>query len=279
MSSYRSRGVDRHAAEQLLTGAPVATEEALRLAAVLRTVTAPAHAEELAGEQAALAAFRDAAALDSVPAAPRPSMLKSALARLLTVKALILVAAAGSAGIVLAATGGALPGPWSEPPADPPSVQHSPSTSVLTSVPTSVPSSVPTSASVSIAPTGQPSDAGRPAGAGNAPAPSMAGLCRAYTAQVNNGPGKALDNPAFDALVAAAGGQENVPEYCAGVVTDQPHGKPSDLPTPAGPGNTGDPPGSRPATPPGQAHAPVSPVHGAAPAVPPSGARTPSPGG
>jgi len=265
MSSYRSRGVDRHAAEQLLAGAPAATDAPGPLAAALHAASAPAHPEELAGEQAALAAFRDAADLDPVPAPPRPSMLKSALAKLLTVKALIIVAAAGSAGIVLAATGGALPGPWSGTPADPPSVQRSTSTSV------------PVSASV--IPTGQPSDGGRSADAGSDPAPSMVGLCRAYTAEVNKSPGKALDNPAFGALVTAAGGAENVPAYCAGVAADQPHGKPSDLPTPASPGNTGDPPGSRPAPPPGRTQTPVSPANGAAPAVPPSGARTPSPGG
>ena len=208
-------------------------------------------------------------------------MLKSALAKLLTVKALIIVAAAGSTGIVLAATDGALPGPWSGTPAGPPSVQRSTSTPTLTSVPVPVPvcrcrcrRRRPTS----VIPTGQPSDAGRSADAGSAPAPSMTGLCRAYTAQVDKSPGKALDNPAFGALVTAAGGAANVPAYCADVVADKPHGKPSDLPT-TSPGNTGDPPGSGPATPPGRPQAPVSPALGAVPAVPPSGARTPSPGG
>jgi len=279
MSSYRSRGVDRHAAEQLLAGAPVAIDAAGQLAAVLRAAAAPAHPEELAGEQAALAAFRDAAVLDPVPVPPRPSMLKRALAKLLTVKALIIMAAAGSTGIVFGATGGALPGPWSGTPADSPSVQRSTSSPALTS--TSVP------VTTLVIPTGQPSDAGRSADAGSDPAPSMVELCRAYTAQVNKNPGKALDNPAFGALVTAAGGAEKVPAYCAGVAADQPHGKPSDHPTPTSPGNTGDPPGSSPVTPPGSSpatlpgrtQAPVNPAQGVAPAVPSSGARMPSPGG
>jgi hypothetical protein len=255
MSSYRSRGVDRHAAEQLLAGAPGP------LAALLRAAAAPAHQEELAGEQAALVAFRDAAALDPVPVSRRPSLLRTALAKILTVKGLIIVAAAGSTGIVLAAAG-ALPGPWADTPADPPSVRSS--ASVL--------------APSSVTPTGRSSDAGRPTGAGNDPAPSMAGLCRAYAAQVGASPGKAMDNPAFGALVTAAGGVENVPAYCSDVTADQPHGKPNDQPPRTSTGKARDPSDSGPATP-GRTQAPVSPAPGAAHVVPPSGARTPSQGG
>lgn len=260
MSSHRARRVDRRAAEQLLAGARSADAEPLT--SILRTAAAPAHPKELDGEPAALAAFRAAAALDPAPEHRRPSKLRSALTRLLTVKAVLALALVGSTGVVLAARGGAVPVPWSDKPAEPPAVtrSHAPVTT-----------------------TTRPSDTGRPGDQGNAPAPSelpgLAGLCQAYLAQVNQSPGKATDNPAFTALVTAAGGAENVPEFCADLAAEQPRGRPSDLPTPTSPGNSDDQPGSRPATPPSRAQSPVSPAPGTTTAVSPSGARTPSRGG
>ncbi|MPZ80901.1 MAG: hypothetical protein GEV28_11090 [Actinophytocola sp.] len=266
MSSYRSRGVDRHAAERLLAGEPAAVDAARPLAAVLRVAAAPAYPEELTGERAALTAFRDAAQLDHVPEPRRPSMIKSTLAKILTVKVAAILAAASTTGVVLAATSGALPTPWTETPADPPAVA----------------SSKPAEAT----PSGRPSDAGKPADPGGDPSPSMVGLCKAYEAKVGTSPGKALDSPAFTALVEAANGAENVPEYCDAVAAaaddpaaEHPDGKPTDLPTPTDPGNghAGDPPSSRPQTPSSRAHAPVSPATGTPTAVPPDGA-TPAPG-
>jgi hypothetical protein len=46
----------------------------------------------------------------------------------------------------------------------------------------------------------------------------MVGLCTAYQAAVADNPGTALDNPAFTALIAAAGGKDNVAAYCATVL-------------------------------------------------------------
>jgi hypothetical protein len=87
------------------------------LDAVLRAATAPGHPEELAGEHKAAAAFRVAVA------APRR---RSLLARVLTVKALVVGAVATSTGVVLATAGGVLPILRPEPappaPADPPAV-------------------------------------------------------------------------------------------------------------------------------------------------------------
>lgn len=80
------------------------------LTGVLRAATAPAHPAELAGEQEALAAFRVA------QSAPRRSLL----ARILTVKAVIIAAAAVSTGVVVAATGLPWPHTESRPPADSP---------------------------------------------------------------------------------------------------------------------------------------------------------------
>lgn len=112
MTSHRARAAEELQAVADPTG---------RLGAVLRAATAPAHADELAGEGAAMAAYRAAATL----VAPRPSRFRRAMAKFLTVKAVIVVTVVGSTGVVVAATGGVLPGPWSAPgppPAEQPSV-------------------------------------------------------------------------------------------------------------------------------------------------------------
>jgi hypothetical protein len=75
----------------------------------------------------------------------------------------------------------------------------------------------------------------------SSPSPSLRGLCQAYTAHVGSSPGKALDSPAFSALITAAGGKDKVAAFCAGMLSAQPGnrptahpgGKPSSLPTPA----------------------------------------------
>ena len=266
MSSHRAPDIDRRAAEHLLAGRP-AGHATRPLAAALRAAAAPAHPEELSGERAAMTAFA-AAHLDPVPEPRRPSVLKSTLAKILTVKAaVILAAAAGTGGVVLASTSGVLPAPWTDSPADPPAVttpQH--------------PSS------------GKPADAGKPDQQDKAPSPSMAGLCNAYEAKVKENPGKALESPAFTALITAAGGKDGVDEYCDAVAAGKepghsgdPHGKPSDHPKPDHPENgsgngngSGGKPDDHPAAPSGRAHTPdSSPEIGDPTAVPPSGVPTP----
>ena len=61
------------------------------------------------------------------------------------------------------------------------------------------------------------------------PSPSLVGLCKAYEAKVgSNAHGKALDSPAFQALVKAAGGKDKVTAYCTDLL-----GKPKDKDTAA----------------------------------------------
>lgn len=80
------------------------------------------------------------------------------------------------------------------------------------------------------------------------PSPSLRGLCQAYTAHAADNPGKALDNPAFSALISAAGGKANVSGFCATKLAAKPGnaptthstGKPSSMPTTA---NTAHPSG------------------------------------
>lgn len=99
------------------------------LEAVLRAATVPWHPDELAGEHAAVAAFRAAA-----DAAPRRRLLK----RVLTVKALVIGAVATSAGVVLTTASAVLPILGPEP--VPPTVPASPPSVSEASVPTGSPS-------------------------------------------------------------------------------------------------------------------------------------------
>lgn len=75
------------------------------------------------------------------------------------------------------------------------------------------------------------------------PSPALHGLCHAYAAGAGNNPGKALDNPAFSALITAAGGRDKVTSYCATVVESS---KPGHSPAHSNSGsaghNTGKPP-------------------------------------
>jgi hypothetical protein len=53
------------------------------------------------------------------------------------------------------------------------------------------------------------------------PSPSLVGLCRAYHAGAGDNPGKALENPAFRALIDAAGGKDKVTAYCTTLLANQ----------------------------------------------------------
>jgi hypothetical protein len=157
-------------------------------------------------------------------------MIKSVLvAKLLTLKAAaVAVVAVSAGGVALAASTGVLPNPLApeNPGQSAPGPDHS-------------------------------------NGSNATPSPSMVGLCTAYLAGAGADHGQALENPAFTALVTAAGGADGVDAFCEelGVTapgsdrgegpTDHPSGKPTDvgpseLPTPSHP--TG-PPTPLPATP------------------------------
>ena len=108
MSTRQPRKIRRNAAEQLLGGpaGPGAGPE--QLARVLAAAAAPGRESELAGEEAAVAAFR-AHHLVPVTASRRGQMIKSPLAKLLTAKVLaVCVAVFATGGVALAASDGAL---------------------------------------------------------------------------------------------------------------------------------------------------------------------------
>jgi hypothetical protein len=187
MSTQHRRRIYPEAAERLLADA-AATPQQERVALLLAEMRAPAHKEELAGETAALAAYR-AATLGPVRQPRRRSMLKTALAKLLTVKAAAaaVVAITATGGVALAASTGVLPNPVSDrgAPAAKPSAHA----------------------------TGKPSTAGAEKAGSAAPSPSLVGLCQAYAGAGDN-KGKALESPAFQALIKAAGSKDDVADYC-----------------------------------------------------------------
>jgi hypothetical protein len=130
-------------------------------------------------------------------------MLKTALLKLLTLKAgAIAVLAVGAGGVAVAASTGVLPNPLS-----------------------------PHSQSTDPAGSNQGNDQTGPLHSNATPSPSLVGLCKAFQAGAGADHGKALDSPAFRALVSAAGGKDQVDAFCQGVLASAP---PSHHPTPSG---------------------------------------------
>lgn len=103
---------------------------------------------------------------------------------------------------------------------------------------TARPSAASSGASVTAMPSADGKSSSHPT---PSPSPSLRGLCQAYTAHVATSPGKALDNPAFSALITAAGGKDKVAAFCTSLLAtppgnrpaSHPGGKPSSLPAPA----------------------------------------------
>ncbi|HKT02401.1 MAG TPA: hypothetical protein VJT31_22960 [Rugosimonospora sp.] len=231
MSTYEGNRLDRATAERLLNGDWVAAGTGQpRLAALLADAAAPpARPARLPGEAAALAAFQ-AAHRDPVPQPRRFSMLKTSLAKLLTVKVGVACAAVlGFGGVAVAASSGSLPGPLHHLGLGAsPSGSHSPHPR---------PSGGPTAW-----PSGWPS-----AWPGHTPPPGLVALCRKYSGQDNDHRGRALDQPGFGDLVKRAGAKDRdrVDRFCDFVLHGGPNGWPSGFPTvhPSWPRPSGEPTG------------------------------------
>jgi hypothetical protein len=110
MSSHQSRRAPRDTVEQLLDEVPGTTPaEAGALSALFLLAAAPTRPGELAGEAAAVAAFRSAHRLTAHTTRKETSMKRS-IARLLTVKAAaVAVAVTSMGGVALASTTGVGP--------------------------------------------------------------------------------------------------------------------------------------------------------------------------
>ncbi len=216
MSTNRRRRLSRKTAELLLRGCPASPlADGDALAGLLVAAAAPAHDRELAGEAEAVTAFREAH-LSPVTQSRRPLM--SATTKLLAVKAVLAAMGVTGGGVALAAATGHLPSQLGGTPA--------------------AASSAKASASATATPSATESSKSHPTAS---PSPSLRGLCQAYTAGVGSNPGEALDNPAFTALITAAGGKDKVAAFCTSLLaakpnhraTPHPTGKPSSLPTQA----------------------------------------------
>jgi hypothetical protein len=181
------RDISRETAERLLGGALTPPPEgAEQLAALLAAASAPARPHELAGEAAAMAAFR----------AHPPTVRRWSLRRAVTIKVAAVVAAAVAAGgVALASSAGLLPNPFQAP-----GVQGSPSSPASPGDGSHPPMTTPGT------------------GAHTPPPEALPGLCHSYQAKPPAERGKALEAQPFDALVRAAGGPEHVDGFCERVL-------------------------------------------------------------
>ena len=217
MTTRQAPPLSRASAEALLTGT---ASEPSELAQIIAAARGPADSHELAGESAALIQFQ-AARLEPV-AAPAPTVRKRMSEKLLAAKVGIAaaLAAAATGGVALAAA--AHTQTESTHPAPPVSTSvAAPSRDGTPTPKATKPAAAPASshaAAVSAEPT-PPGAAGSHASA--SPSPSLRGLCVAYLANGIAG-GKRIDNPAFSALVTAAGGKDKVITYCVTLLSE-PH--------------------------------------------------------
>jgi hypothetical protein len=234
----------RNDLEHLLDGQPGRTDA---LAQLMNAARARGVRADTAGLQATMSAFgRLSYAPANANTSRRPSLIKTAAAKLAAAKLLLLTGAAVAAtgGIALAATTGNLPNP----------LPHS--TRAATTASAAVISGAEESAAhLSQSPaTGSSASSGHPSAV---PSPSLIGLCHSWLARPHT-QGNADTNPAFTVLVTTAGGITSVDAYCttllAATPTDSstsptevetspshPTGKPSDLPSAAQTHPTGKP--------------------------------------
>jgi hypothetical protein len=217
------------------------------LARLLAAVAAPAAPQELAGAQRAMATF--AAAMRSHP--PTLSPRRTAVPRkVLTMKAAAAaLVAALSLGGVAAAAGGLLPDQAS------PVADQAPATTGADAAAHGV-------GKAAAANLGGSANAGSADGQGRASAvgpdatgAARAGLCRAWQAGQGGEHGRRMDAVAFQALVEAAGGADQVAAYCEDVAAGasaEDHGKgQGSPPSVSAPPTSVSPPSSGPPADPG----------------------------
>ncbi|SCF17297.1 hypothetical protein GA0074696_3151 [Micromonospora purpureochromogenes] len=223
MNFRRSDGVERPAdraeAERLLDAArsadmPPAGDEPL--ARLLSAAAAPARPGELAGEEAALAAFRAARAAGASAPAPAPPSRRRRRVTTGVVAWVAGIAATATAGAAFAAVTldrGDEPAPAPRPPTSVPGGSGSDPAAPSSSgggPTTGAPGAGPSAASP------EPGASGKPASEGR-----LAGQCRAYLAKPAAQREKALRSPTFADLVAAAGGAGKVEAYCRELLPEQ----------------------------------------------------------
>jgi hypothetical protein len=220
-----NRRVDRRTVERMLDGGPFdAADRHPPLAGLLVAAAAPGRPIELAFEQACVAGFR-AAYLAPVPRTRRLSMIKTAALKLLTVKvAIAAFATTAAGGVALAASTGTLPNPLNKHAAGLAPRDGTPGSEKSKSSHEGGRDEDGTDANHGNG--GRDDAGGKP---GNGPdashAPSLVGLCHAYSSGNKAEHGKALDNPAFTVLITTAGGRDKVDAFCTALLADPNAGK------------------------------------------------------
>jgi hypothetical protein len=205
MNIQTRRRLDRDTAENLLNGVRGGSyADHYMLVSLLTAAAAPARPGELASEQASLAALRIARLVPTVEPR-RPSMIKAMVMKILTVKAGVALATVTAAGgVALAASTGNLPTALT-------GAGHAGVSASASASPGAGNPSVDPSAS-------NGKDKGESPGAHGSPSPSLVGLCHAVSAGNKTEQGKALESPAFTALITAAGGKDKVAAFCTAVL-------------------------------------------------------------
>jgi hypothetical protein len=202
MNTQEPRRIDRRTAEYLLGQAPIGIRDGHpTLAALLSAAAVPGRPDELAREQTSMAAFRTAG-LHPVPRPRSLSVVKSAVVKVLTVKAIAVLATTTAGGVALAASTGTLPNPLG---------QSAPAASSHSRLSAALPTASQSAARYS--PGDSPKTSKNPE-ASTGPSPSLVGLCHAYSAGNKAEHGKALDNSAFTVLITTAGGKDKVGRFC-----------------------------------------------------------------
>jgi len=232
------------------------------LADLVAAVRAPAQPSELAGLDAALAAFASAASVAPTPEEKTP-MLKSVVGRALALKILALVAGTAAAGGVAYAavsdtidnpSNGAAHGKSALAPGQTKSHGDDDSSSASGSE-SDDPSDGSSSASGSESDEPSGSDSSSPS---SSPSPSLRGLCTAWLAHPKND-AKLSTNPAYSVLVTAAGGMDSVNGYCTTLLASAHPSHPAH-PTQAQNTKSHGAPSSHPVRPPHTHSAPAHPT-------------------
>jgi hypothetical protein len=226
-----SHRLSEQAAELLLNARPGRVPHGHPLlAGLLAAAAAPGRPVEWSSEQACLIAFR-AAQPAVVPGSGRASIIRTAMLRMLTVKATLVALAATGGGLALAASTGVVDNPFDG--------VRSPGTTDRPAV--HAPAQHPSSRQSS----GEPDRSRSAADTKGTPAseaPSLLALCRAYNASDQAVRGKALKSPAFRELVAAAGGTDKVDQFCVAQLAAAPSGSPTADSAPPGKSHRTGPP-------------------------------------
>lgn len=208
MSTHEGpRWIDRATAERLLRGGTDARDAGHhRLAGVLAAAAERHQDGPVAGEPAAMAAFR-AARLNPDSRPQRQSMIKTALAKVLTVKiAAVCAGVLGVGGVAVAATSGAVPGPLhfgGPSPSDSPRPKPKP--------------------------TGTPS----PRPSHTAAPPGLVWLCHDYIGKDRDHRRSALDERRFHELTDRVGGKDRdkADRFCDDLLRRWPSAEPKDRPS------------------------------------------------